>query len=693
MKKNVNSFGRDLFKKILLLLIIPLLVLTLLILVNTVLTINKNVFTINKSIASGLENTIKANLQNINVIADIVAENKMVQAKSYIEAAPLLEQIINKNELISLISIMEPSTTGEQSEGYKTSGSTNEMPLGDYYKRSMKGETVFSEGIYSKDLQKNVTLISKPFYQINFLGVKSDKPVGSVVFNLNLNYFKTLIENKELGKKGFAFIIDKNGKTLIHPNKEIEEKMTDLSALKPVKLLKEGKTGTVTYSVGKRSYIATFTKDSLTGWGIVVQQEVTEAYADLIKIFIVLTVIMVLTLIVGAYFAKSMSKKATLPLVELKENMNIVEQGNLDINISEKLLQRKDEFGFLAHGFFNMINSIKDMINTTETNLSLLKGTSKNLYEIGMTNSETMEEISVGAKTLLKNSHTNVAATNESIKTIEELAKGSSIISENTMELKNIVEKNSEIAITGYEMMDKTSLAINTTFLSLKDVHNNMNDLGKSADNIGGIITAIKGISEQTNLLALNAAIEAARAGEAGRGFAVVADEIRKLSSQTNDSAEKITDIVLKIQTHVKNTVKIFESNTKNLDDVIKNTEITKEQIFKIVTDSRIAIDSVKSNLEMTEIGASSSEELLAAITEMSFTINETKNIAEIISNEIDKQANNNKKVEEMTIELNKMSVQMEDVISNFKSSSKEVEEKVPEIIEIVVDETGGLCY
>ena len=113
----------------------------------------------------------------------------MVQAKSYNEAAPLLEQIINKNELISLISIMEPSTTGEQSEGYKTSGSTNEMPLGDYYKRSMKGETVFSEGIYSKDLQKNVTLISKPFYQINFLGVKSDKPVGSVVFNLNLNYF------------------------------------------------------------------------------------------------------------------------------------------------------------------------------------------------------------------------------------------------------------------------------------------------------------------------------------------------------------------------------------------------------------------------------------------------------------------------------------------------------------------------
>lgn len=685
MKKNANSFGRDLFKKLLLLLIVPLLILTVLIVINTATTINKNVFMLNKNIAGGLENTIKANLKNINVIADIVAENKMVQARSYIEVAPLLEQIINKNELVGLISIMEPSTTGVQSEGYKTSGSANEMPDGDYYKKSMNGETVFSEGVYSKDLQKNVTLISKPFYQTNFLGVKSTKPVGAVVFNLNLSYFKTLIENKELGKKGFTFIVDKNGKALIHPSKEIEEKMADLSKLKPVKLLKEGKTGTATYSVGKRSYIATFTKDSLTGWGIIVQQEVTEAYGDLIKILFALIIIMILTLIVGAIFAKAMAKKATLPLVELKENMNIVEQGNLDINISEKLLQRKDEFGFLAHGFLNMINSIKDMINTTEKNLTLLRETSKELYDIGLTNSETMEEISVGAKTLFENAETNATATDQSTKAIEEMAKGSSVISENTMELKNIVQKNSEIAITGYEMMDNTSMAINTTFLSLKDVHNNMNDLGKSADNIGGIIVAIKGISEQTNLLALNAAIEAARAGEAGRGFAVVAEEIRKLSSQTNDSAEKITNIVLKIQTHVKDTVKIFESNTKNLDDVIKNTEITKEQISKIVTDSKIAIDSVKSNLEMTEIGASSAQELLTAMTEMSFSTNEAKNIAQIISNEIDKQAKNNKKVEEMTIELNKMSTQMEEAMSTFKGSSKK-NEKTEEMETIIID-------
>ncbi|MDD0815972.1 methyl-accepting chemotaxis protein [Curvibacter sp. HBC28] len=48
-------------------------------------------------------------------------------------------------------------------------------------------------------------------------------------------------------------------------------------------------------------------------------------------------------------------------------------------------------------------------------------------------------------------------------------------------------------------------------------------------------------ISRQTNLISINASIEAARAGDAGAGFKVVASEVRRLSSQTAEAAQQIT--------------------------------------------------------------------------------------------------------------------------------------------------------
>ncbi|MGD6965782.1 methyl-accepting chemotaxis protein [Rossellomorea vietnamensis] len=66
------------------------------------------------------------------------------------------------------------------------------------------------------------------------------------------------------------------------------------------------------------------------------------------------------------------------------------------------------------------------------------------------------------------------------------------------------------------------------------------------------VITMIKKIADQTNLLGLNASIEAARAGEMGRGFDVVAKEIRKLSSETVASTEKVRSILSNLQLSMK---------------------------------------------------------------------------------------------------------------------------------------------
>lgn len=131
-------------------------------------------------------------------------------------------------------------------------------------------------------------------------------------------------------------------------------------------------------------------------------------------------------------------------------------------------------------------------------------------------------------------------------------------------------------------------------------------ELTKVSDEMTSIIDSISSVASQTNLLSLNASIEAARAGESGRGFAVVAGEIGNLAKQTSEATERISELILAVQTKIAEVNEENEKFAVNANEQRICTENVAES-FAVINDS---VNDLKDRITSVE---DSSRELMNA--------------------------------------------------------------------------------
>jgi len=110
-----------------------------------------------------------------------------------------------------------------------------------------------------------------------------------------------------------------------------------------------------------------------------------------------------------------------------------------------------------------------------------------------------------------------------------------------------------------------------------------MENLGKIADQIMGIIKTIEDIANKTKLLALNATIEAASAGEAGMGFAVVAHEVKELSGQTSQATDLIKAEVTRMNDYTKGAVNMITGIAGAVEDVSVASDVAMNALNEFI--------------------------------------------------------------------------------------------------------------
>lgn len=308
--------------------------------------------------------------------------------------------------------------------------------------------------------------------------------------------------------------------------------------------------------------------------------------------------------------------------------------------VEQKYLDRKDSIGNLAAAFHKIRESFAGHLGSVKDNAESLSGhvssIGKNVDEI---NGE-MEGISATTQQLAASMEESAASATEMNTMSEEINRA----------IKNIAESAQEGAERVNDIHTRAINAKKETTENRANAQRMHGEIKVSLDQalqdvevvsrIEVLAQAIMEITNQTNLLSLNASIEAARAGEMGKGFAVVADEIRKLATESGETAttiQEVTDSVVKavnqltkdsrrlldfVATDVKSSYDSFESladaynrDSEFVDGLVSDFSATSEELLASMDGMMNAIEGVANAANEGASGTSDMAERIQNIT------------------------------------------------------------------------------
>lgn len=527
---------------------------------------------------------------------------------------------------------------------------------GNYYllARNTGKETILDPFFYT--ISGKETLITSVVVPIKDKG----RVVGVAGIDIALTAFEEMIADIKPFETGYGFIISHSNMFVAHPKKEIigESTLDYGMSVETQKAIRNGKMFTeisTAKATGEKGWVIGVPiqiGNTTTPWSFAIvapMKKVMKPARDITYASVLIGVVSLLVFLLVVFF---IANSITNPINNIVANIKDIAEGEGDLTKRIEITSN-DEIGELGKWFNVFIEKLQGIIGDIAGNSEKLDGSSSKLLDISRLMSDGTGKMSAKANTVAAAAEEMSSNMNSVAAAVEQSSTNINMVSSATEEMTSTIN---EIA----QNTGKTRVTSNQAVERAKTTSDNIDNLSKSAQEIGKVVETINDISEQTNLLALNATIEAARAGDAGKGFAVVANEIKELARQTAEATLEIKEKIEGIQGSTQTTVSEIEAITVAIGSVnemidtvaaaVEEQSVTTKEIAVNVTQAAEGIQEVTENVAQSSEVAN---EIAKDIADVNHTANEI--------------ANNGSQINTAADEANQLSNELKKTVDQFK--------------------------